>query len=88
MRLSEEEITKARESGARAARDLRAACNAVHAKQGGAGGAAICICGQGCGGSAPCSALATLRSNLRYGKIKVGDPHAAAFFEAFSEWLG
>lgn len=38
----------------------------------GPGGAAVCICGHGCGGSAACRGLAVLRDLFRYGQW--GDP--------------
>jgi hypothetical protein len=47
---------------------LKNACAKQHAQdmKGKAGGAVMCICGQGCGGCAACSALSELMSVIRY----------------------
>lgn len=46
-------------------RDFVALLDACHKSHGkGAGGAAMCICGAGCGGSAACSALNILKIGL------------------------
>ena len=43
---------------------LLAACRVTHGK--GPGGAAMCVCGAPCGGSAACSMVAMLRNLIRY----------------------
>jgi hypothetical protein len=46
---------------------LKQACSEYHNKHsGGPGGAAICICGHACGGSAACNGLGMIRNLLRY----------------------
>ena len=47
---------------------LREACNAQHRAEmkGRAGGAVVCLCGHGCGGSAACSMVGRLQNLVRY----------------------
>jgi hypothetical protein len=49
---------------------LRDACSDYHHNKkrggGGPGGARVCVCGAGCGGSTACSMLSELRSMIRY----------------------
>ncbi len=49
---------------------LRDACCDYHGNKkrggGGPGGARVCVCGAGCGGSVACNMLAELRSMIRY----------------------
>lgn len=48
-------------------RALFVACGEYHAKHNkGAGGARMCICGAGCGGSPACRGLSVLRDLFRY----------------------
>lgn len=44
--------------------DLKTLCRKSH--KGGPGGAAICICGAGGGGSSACGALRVIRDAIRY----------------------
>jgi hypothetical protein len=47
--------------------ELFVAANEYHAKHSkGAGGSAMCICGQSCGGSAACRGLSVIRDVFRY----------------------
>lgn len=57
-----------RESAMRGWQAIRQACSEVHAREmkGRAGVAVICVCGQGCGGSAACGMLSAIRSFIRY----------------------
>ena len=55
------------------------ACGEYHAKRSRPGGAAICICGHGCGGSSACSGLSILRDLFRYADFK--DPNWRERFE-------
>lgn len=46
--------------------DLRKACCDFHGKSRGPGGAAMCVCGQGGGGSSACNMLGIIRNAIRY----------------------
>ncbi len=50
-------------------RALKAAAQASHPK--GAGGAAMCICGAGCGSSAACRALYILRDLVQVAEVPI-----------------
>lgn len=58
---------------------LKRACFEQHNHKGGAGGARMCICGMGCGGSDACSGLAMLKN---YIMMKLGLTR-----EFFLTWL-
>lgn len=62
--MTEEQRTERRAWLFRGWQELRAACNKQHPRR--AGGAAMCICGAGGGGSHACQMLATLRDLIRY----------------------
>jgi len=76
-----------REQAFKVAIELKAACRAVHEKQRGPGGAAVCICGMGCGGSSACSALGILRNHIRYGDLKSSNPECQQFIDQLRNWL-
>ena len=68
---NEEHAQRLRELDTEGVRALRSACLEYHQKNSrGPGGAAMCVCGAGGGGSKACRGLAVIRDFFRYADMK------------------
>lgn len=85
--MSDEEIQQSKSDAAMVARELKAACRAIHEQNKGPGGAVVCICGMGCGGSSACLALGILRDMVRYGNLTSDKPSVQTFMNALRNYL-
>lgn len=68
-------------------RELFRAAEEYHQKHSkGPGGAAVCVCGSGGGGSKACRGLSVLRELFRYAEW--GDPKWRERYEMLQQWFG
>lgn len=82
----EEHKKKIKELNERAVIDLREAAYEYHKKRSRPGGAAMCACGMGGGGSSACRAYANLRDFFRYADLD--KPEWREAFEDFKRYFG